>query len=205
MVRSMYTPDESRLAETLQVQARSIRDVQRATGTEKDQTVLRLSRAVDYLASLRSYAVNGGNWNTGTIPNDQTTRWDDGPVVQVANIDVPWRKMLVTSSVGEASVDPASGGTIIAYISFWVLDAKGGVAVDFRSYYAGRRFSLTRDGLSISTGPRLVTVDPTTHPGPYTVRMQFGSWASIIGTGDPSIQFNSPSLTVQIIGNGVPD
>jgi hypothetical protein len=90
-------------------------------------------------------------------------------------------------------------------VSFWVLDANGDATVDNRAYYAGRLYSLARLGLSISTGPRLVTISPSLNPGPYTVRMQFGYWASTTGTTDASIQFNSPSLTVQIVGDGVPD
>lgn len=205
MVRSFYTPPEERLPETLKGLQKSVDDAQRATGTEKNQTLDRLTKAVEYLSSLRAFSANGASWNTGTIPNDQVVRWDDGTVVQITDVDAPWRKMLVTASVGEASVSPPSGGFVIAYISFWVLDASGNVAVDYRSYYAGRLYSGTRLGLSISTGQRLVTVDPTVHPGPYTVRLQFGHWASTTGTGAASIQFNSPSLNVQIIGDGVPD
>lgn len=205
MVRSFYTPDEKRLSEALKALDKANREANRPTGTEKARTLEGLSRAVDYLASLRVYATNGGGWNTGTIPNDQVLRWDDGSTVEIANIDVPWRKMLVTASVGEASVAPATDGYIEAFVSFWVLDANGDVAVDFRSYYAGRFYTKERAGISISTGPRLVTVNPDVNPGPYTVRLQFGHWASIVGTGSPSIQFNSPSLTVQIIGDGVPD
>ena len=205
MVREMFIPPERRLAETLKQQDKSIQDAQRPTGTEKNQTLAQLAKSIDYLSSLQYYARNGGNWNTGTIPNDQTTRWDDGSVVEIANIDVPWKKMLVTASVGEASVAPASGGYVIAFVSFWVLDVTGGVAVDFRSYYAGRFYTNERAGISISTGPRLVTVNPDVNPGPYTVRVQFGHWATTAGTGDPWIQFNSPSLNVQIIGDGVPD
>lgn len=205
MVREMYIPPERRLAETLKQQSKSIQDAQRPTGTEKNQTLAQLAKSIDYLSSLKYYARNGGNWNTGTIPNDQTNRWDDGSVVEIANVDVPWNKMLVTASVGEASVAPATDGYVIAFVSFWVLDVNGDVAVDFRAYYAGRFYTKERAGISISTGPRLVTVDPLAHPGPYTVRLQFGHWASIVGTGSPSIQFNSPSLTVQIIGDGVPD
>ena len=205
MVREMFIPPERRLAETLKQQDKSIQDAQRPTGTEKNQTLAQLAKSIDYLSSLQYYARNGDNWNTGTIPNDQTTRWDDGPGIEIANVDARWKKMLVTASVGEASVAPATDGYVIAYVSFWVLDANGDVAVDYRSYYAGRFYSKERAGISISTGPRLVTVNPDLNPGPYTVRLQFGHWASIVGTGSPSIQFNSPSLVVQIIGDGVPD
>lgn len=207
MSRSFYTPPEKRLAEELKAQTKSLQDVQRPTGTEKEQTVARLIKTVDYLASLRYYAVNGGSWNTGIIPKDEVIRWSDGTVVQVANIDVPYRKMIVTASVGEASVTPGSGSgvAIEAFVSFWVLDVNGDPVGDYRSYYAGRMYQLTRSGLSLSTGPHVAYVNPVVNPGPYTVRLQFGYWSTVAGTGDPTIQFNSPSLTVQIIGDGVPD
>lgn len=201
----MFTPPEQRLPETLKALGKSLQDAQRATGTEKNRTLEQLGKAVDYLSSLQLYSRNGGNWNTGTIPNDQVSRWDDGSGVEIANIAVPHNKMQVTASVGEASVSPAAGGYVIAYISFWVLDVNGAVTGDNRSYFAGRFYTGQRAGISISTGPRLVTVNPATNPGPYTVRVQFGHWATTAGTGDPWIQFNSPSLNVQIIGDGVPD
>jgi hypothetical protein len=207
MVRSMFTPDEKRLGETLKSLDKSVRDVQRPTGTEKDQTVQRLITAVDYMSSLRTYSATGNFWSTGTIPRDQTVRWDDGTMVQIGPIDIPWGKAVVTASAGEASVSPGTDATIIALISFRVFDALGvqiGSDTNVQAI-AGRLYSLERMGLSISTGPRIVVINPAIHPGPYTVRLQFGNWASITGTGDPSITFNAPTLHVQIIGDGVPD
>jgi len=201
----MWTPPEDRLAETLKAQAKSLQDVQRPTGTEKDQSIARLIRTTDYLASLRYYSVNGPGLNTGIIPKDEVIRWSDGPVVEVASIDVPWQKIIVTASVGEASVTPGTGAAIEAFVSFWVLDTFGNPVGDYRSYYAGRMYQLSRAGLSLSPGPHAAYVNPLDNTGPYTVRMQFGYWSTVAGTGDPSIQFNSPSLTVQIIGDGVPD
>jgi hypothetical protein len=207
MVRSFYTPDEKRLPETLKALGKSVQDAQRATGTEKNQTLVRLSKAVDYMTTLRTYSATGNFWSTGTIPRDQTVRWDDGTMVEIGPIDIPWNKAVVTASAGEASVSPGTDAAIIALISFRVFDAFGAqIGSDTNvQAIAGRLYSLGRMGLSISSGPRIVVIDPVIHPGPYTVRLQFGHWASITGTGDPSITFNAPTLHVQIIGDGVPD
>ncbi|MFJ4166282.1 hypothetical protein ACIPY5_12060 [Microbacterium sp. NPDC089698] len=203
----MFTPPEDRLAETLKQQASSIRDVQRGTGTEKNRTLEQLFKAVTYLTTLNTYAASGASWNTGTIPNDQVTRWADGTLVEIAGIDIPYGKVLVTASVGESSVAPASGGWISGMVSFRIFDANGTATdtdVEVKNR-AGRLYGAERMGVTISTTPQVMVIDRNAHPGPYKIRLQYGYWASIAGTGDPSINFNAPSLTVQIIGDGVPD
>lgn len=57
MARQFYIPDEQRLANTLQQQARSLADVQRPTGTEREQTLLKLQAALEELQARASKRV----------------------------------------------------------------------------------------------------------------------------------------------------
>lgn len=83
MVRQFYVPDDKRLPAVLKQQARSLSDVQRPTGTEKDRTVRRLGETVAALPipgleldSSAGFAVTG-DWVTRasatlTVPAGRT-------------------------------------------------------------------------------------------------------------------------------------
>jgi hypothetical protein len=195
------------LADVLRAQDDRQRDVERASGTQRANSLRRLQRMIDYLASLVTFAASGDGWNSGSIPLDETIRWNDGNVVEITGLEIPTDRMTVEASVGEASIQPG-GDYVTAFISFRVYDVNGALVPvnEGVATRAGRIFTNQRIGMTISTGPRPVTItDRAAHPGPYTVRVQYGAWAASANGTECSIQFNAPSLTVEIIGDGVPE
>lgn len=154
-----------------------------------------------YLAGLRTYGGTAPSFNSGSVPNDAVTRWFDSTIA--ITLDVPTKKLLVTASVGEASVDP-DGSFVIGRVSYEIRDSSGavlsGCAVGTNS---GKIYTAERMGLSISTGPqRHEIVDPIANPGPYTVSLFGGMWVAAANAGPCSTQYNDPSLVVQVIGEG---
>lgn len=155
-----------------------------------------------YLAGLRTYGVNAFNKNTGTVPNDNVTRYFD--LEASVTLAIPTRKFLVTASVGEASVVPG-GSFVIAHITYDIRDANFVEIAGSGTlgHNRGRLYTATRLGLSISTGPQKHEIfDPVANPGPYTVRLFGGMWVASANTTPASTQFNDPSLVVQVIGEG---
>lgn len=61
MPRQFYISDEERLAKILKQQARSLSDVQRPTGTEREQTLARLQSAVAELDARKSQVFVASN------------------------------------------------------------------------------------------------------------------------------------------------
>lgn len=176
------------------------------SGTSSFQTTTKMQATLAYLASLEAYGDNGSHTSTGTVPNNDTwyyfaTAPNDTAIV---GVDFPTSRALVTASVGEASVTPG-GSFVIANVSFEVTDGLGNVVPGYgRGGFAqGRLYTNSRLGLSISTGPVEVAVDRLATPPPYTVRLFGGMWVASANTTPASTVFNTPTLRVEVIGDGV--
>lgn len=181
----------------------------RSSGTQRARAVVRLQETVDYLASLTTFFAQGSNFNTGTVPDDETFHWFDATPdsCEITGMEIPTGKCLVTATVGEASVQPG-GSYVVAAISFELYDADGtlipGTASSGTADHHARLFTNARMGTSLNTPDYLAEFDPVAYPGPYRAVMKFGMWVASANTSACSTQFNYPSLRVQVIGDGVP-
>lgn len=183
--------------------------LERSTGTQRARAVARLQGAVDYLASLVTYFAQGSNFNTGTVPGDDTFHWFEATPdsCEITGMEIPTGKCLVAATVGEASVQPG-GSYVVATISFEIYDGGGnlipGTDSSGTADHHARLFTNARMGASLNTPDYLAEFDPVEYPGPYRAVMKFGMWVSSLNTSACSTQFNYPSLRVQVIGDGVP-
>lgn len=186
---------------------RRVRALEAPSGTQREQTADKTTATLNYLAGLQTYGSTGVTFATlSNQPADGTVRWfllATAPNNHVIGpINVPTGRLLVTASMGEASITPADG-FMIAYVSFRVNDVDGKtiVATGART---GRLYFNQRIGQGISTGPQLVTIDPVLYKGPFTVTPLIGIWGQNTGSGQTiSCVYNTPSLNVEIIGDGV--
>ncbi|WP_353144745.1 hypothetical protein [Acinetobacter pragensis] len=87
MPRQFYIPDEQRLATILKQQARSLSDVQRPTGTERERTLLRLQQAVDELQARTSSTVTAAS--VSAVANDPGTGTAWGQASRSITIPAP--------------------------------------------------------------------------------------------------------------------
>lgn len=192
---------------------RQVNDLSSPSGTQRGQTSDRIAGAVAYLNSLRTYgSVGAGSATLSNIPADGTTRWysigpgaADGPNSHfVGPIEVPTGKLLVTASVGEASITPNNNGFMIAYVSFRVLDADG-VTVMGIGAKSGRLYFNARIGTGMTTGPQVVDCDPSRYRAPFRATLYVGIWGQNTGQGAQTVTcaFNTPALRVEVIGDGV--
>lgn len=154
----------------------------------------------NFLRGLKTYGASNDLLATGTVPNDGVTRFFyPTPDMIVQDIDVPTSKLLISASVGEASITPG-GSFVVAYAGFTVRDIDNGVVTPARS---ANVYTNTRQGLPMSTGQQYVDIDPVANPGPYTIRFYTGMWVATLNTTACSTQFSDMSLVVQIVGEGV--
>lgn len=184
---------------------RRLADIRTPSGTQRVQGVEQIQATVNYLASLKTHGFSGSSpLITGVVANDAVNHWfATSPDTTVGSIDCPTGRMLITASVGEASLTPG-GSFVIGLVSFSVKDANGdNIPNAGLAQNTGRLYTDRRMGLGISTGPTLVTVDPALNPGPYQIRGFVGMWVASANTTDCSGVFQSVSLTVQVIGDGV--
>ena len=156
-----------------------------------------------YLSSLKTLAAGGAPAvGTGTVANDNVVHWFASSPDTGVTMECPTGRMLVTASVGEASLTPG-GSFVIGYVSYSVRDNLG-VAIPGATLGAnsGRFYTNQRAGISISSGPQLVTIDRATYPGPYLVRAFVGLWVASANTLPCSGTFNDLALVAQVIGEG---
>lgn len=173
-----------------------------------DAQIASLTKVVTYLASLRSHNDTGANFTLSNQPSDGTFRYFSTGAAQPEATEVtvacPTGKMIVSAALGEASVTPPMG-YCITEIAVRVTDANGvnmpvGTVGCFARLYTNMRF-----GQSLRTNDALVTItDPIANPGPYRVRLVVGVWGAAGNLGLMTVAVNQPSITVQIIGDGVP-
>lgn len=183
-------------------------ELERLTGSQRNGSSDKIARAVAYLASLRTHNDTGANFTLANQPSDGTFRYFSTGASQPAATEVtvacPTGKMIVSAAVGEASVTPPMG-YCITEIAVRVTDANGanltvGTVGCFARLYTNMRF-----GQSLRTNDALVTIpDPIVNPGPYRVRLVVGVWGAAGNLGMVTVAINQPSITVQIIGDGVP-
>lgn len=193
------------IADELRAIRDQIRDLSSPSGTQRYGSVGRIEKTLDYLSSLQTFGASGAApVTTGTVANDALNHWfASTPDTRIENLEIPTGRCRVTASVGEASIAPG-GSFVVGYVTYSMRDANGvvvpgaGIGVE-----SGRLYTSQRMGLSISTGPQFVTVDPGLNPGPYLVRAFVGMWVAAANTDPCSGTFNDLSLEVEIIGSGV--
>lgn len=200
--------DYEKIAAELHNIGRRLDELERPTGSQRMLNSSMISRQIAYLASLRTYNDTGANFTLSDQPSDGTFRYFSTGASQPAATEVtvacPTGKMIVSGAIGEASVTPPAG-YCITEIAIRVTDANGvsiaaGTVGCFARLYTNMRF-----GQSLRTNDALVTIpDPVANPGPYRVRMVVGVWGAASNTGTMTVVINQPSVTVQIIGDGVP-
>lgn len=180
--------------------------VERPSGSQRAGTTDSVERTVAYLASLITVADNGAApLSTGTVANDNVVHWFATSPDTTVTLDCPTGKLLVTASCGEASITPG-GDFVVAYVSYSVRDANN-VVIPGAGLGAkdGRRYTSIREGIGLTTNQQLVIIpDPVAYPGPYKVRAFYGMWVGPSNTTPASCLFQSQSLVVQVIGDGVP-
>lgn len=186
---------------------RRVSSLESPSGTQRGLTADKTTATLAYLAGLQSYgSVGTASATLSAQPADGTVRWFTTAVAPnnhvIGPVYVPTGRMLVTASVGEASMTPADG-FMIAYVSFRVNDAAG-KAVVATGARTGRLYFNQRIGQGISTGPSLVNIDSAQFAGPFTITPLIGIWGQNTGSGQAvSCVYNNPSLRVEIIGDGV--
>ena len=193
------------LVEQIKDVKRRLSRLESPSGTQRYGSVETIEATLAYLSSLQAFGASGSPAViTGTVANDETNYWfASSPDTRVENLAIPTGRCLVTASVGEASLTPG-GSFVLGYVSYSVRDANGDVVPGAAlGTNRGRLYTGQRMGLSISTGPQLVTVDPAVNPGPYLVRAFVGMWVAAANTTPCSGVFNDLSLRVEIIGSGV--
>lgn len=183
---------------------RQLRELQKPTGTQVQDTATTASATLNYLAGLKKLSVGTASYNSGDIPNDGVIRWYTSPTPLSITVAIPTRTVIVTVEAGEASI---VGGQIAqAFAGFRVSAANGltvpgtGLgAITGRLYVANLRL-----GARIATPAKPVIItDPMSYPGPYTIEGFFGVWAAASNTVAMNVQFNDLAMTVEVIGNGV--
>ncbi len=198
-------PGYGALVDRLSKVERDIARLGTPSGTQRMLTSDTTQATVAYLASLKSYASTGvGSVQLTNQPGDGVVRWFQVGAAPnnhvIGPIDVPTGRLLITASVGEASMAPVPTEFMIAYISFRVNNANGDIVVATNSY-SGRAYFNQRIGLGLTTGPVGITVDPL--EGPFTITPVIGIWGQVGSGGTNSCTYNNPSLRVEIIGSGV--
>lgn len=181
--------------------------LERPGGTQRSGTTSTVEDTVAYLQSLQAYGSSGASSTTlSAQAADGVVRWFfvSSTVSQrhiIGPIEVPTGRMLVTASLGEASMTPADG-FMIAYVSFNVQDADGKVLVG-NGARTGRLYFNQRIGAGLTTGPSQVII-PSTARGPFTITPVVGIWGQNTGSGQTiTCVYNNPSLRVEIVGSGV--
>lgn len=200
--------DEDRLAAEIRDLKSRLDELERPTGSQRKRNSDAIARQVAYLSSLRTHNDTGANFTLSDQPSDGTFRYFSTGAAQPAATEVtvacPTGKMIVSGAVGEASVTPPMG-YCITEIAIRVTDANGvGMTVGTVGCFA-RLYTNMRFGQSLRTNDALVTIaDPIANPGPYRVRMVVGVWGVNGNVGTITVAISQPSVTVQIIGDGVP-
>lgn len=180
-----------------------ISKAERPGGTQYAETTDVTARTVAYLLSLKTDGATGVATSTGTVANDGVVHYFTTTSLVQVNIDAPTQKMIVTASVGEASMTPG-GSFVVGYVTYRIKDIYGvQVPGAVTGSNSGRLYTGARFGASISTGPCIHEIDPVLNPGPYEVTLIVGVWVSTLNTTPCSGTFNDPSLVVQIVGDGV--
>lgn len=161
----------------------------------------RYAGTVAHAASLKTYASAGANINVNPVPNDNTVRYVQVAGASIVIPSVPTGELVITASLGECEIRP-DGGLMVGYITYQVKDANNvTVAAPFGTNN-GRISFPTRIGVSITTGECYHPVDTVAHPGPYTVYLFVGHWASSAGGLAGIVDFRDPALVVKVIGEG---
>jgi hypothetical protein len=99
---------------------------------------------------------------------------------------------------------PGGAGYVQAGISFELKDANGvDVPGASRLNDWSRFYTNQHGGVPLSTGPQFVEIDDiVAHPGPYSLRFWATAWSHTLNTGAISIQYEDPTITLTVIGEG---
>lgn len=209
MGRAAETPldDWDKISAKFRAMERRLDELERPTGSQRNLNTERIGLQVAYLASLKTLNDTGANFSVSGVAADGTFRYYSSGATQPnateMTIDVPTGKMLISGSVGEVSLTPP-GDYAIAQIGVFVTDANGvsipsGTAGCYARLYTNMRF-----GQSLRTNDALVTIpDQVANPGPYRVRLNLGLWGASSSPGTITCAVSQPSVTVQIVGDGV--
>lgn len=213
--RGAIPSDLGWLVDELDSYGRRLDTLEQPTGSQANSNssrltaqIANLSKIVTYLTGLRFHNDTGANVSFTDQPSDGTWRYFSTGAAQPAATEVtvacPTGKMIVSAACGEASVTPPMG-YCITELSVRVTDANGvGMTVGTVGCFA-RLYTNQRFGQSLRTNDALVTIaDPIANPGPYRVRLVVGLWGVNGNLGTMTVAINQPSITVQIIGDGVP-
>lgn len=110
MVKAMYTPEQARLAATLKNQARSISDVQRPTGTEKNRSLLKLEHAIAELADQQDRIEDSARiYSASTGATHSSASWmPNPPSVSAKSLSRKFRITVTGGSSGGATINTFS-------------------------------------------------------------------------------------------------
>jgi hypothetical protein len=173
------------------------------TGTSSYGAVAKMQATIDYLLGLQSYAGVSNTFSSGTVPDDDAWHYfEPTPALVLSSIEIPTGRCVIEASLGEVSVTPG-GSFVVGGVTFDLKDANGAsIAGGDLGNDVGRLYTNQRLGVSVSTGMQFVSINPTTNPGPYSVRLYGAMWVSSLNTTPSSATFNDPALTLRVIENG---
>lgn len=102
MPRQFYISDEERLAKILKQQARSLSDVQRPTGTEREQTLARLQSMVDELSRQQARLADAARvYSAASGASQQGPGWvTTTPAVTASSLSKQFRVTVTGGSSG---------------------------------------------------------------------------------------------------------
>lgn len=200
--------DFDKIAAELRDMRRRLDELERSSGSQRNLNTEMISRQIAYLAGLKTDADTGANITLTNIVADGTFRYfttgSSQPNATELLIDCPTGKMIVTGAVGEASITPPNNFCIIE-VAVFVSDANGVNIPIGTTGCNARRYTDRREGLNMRTNDGLVTIaDPIANPGPYRVRLLIGVWGAAGSSTGVTCSISSPSVTAQVIGDGVP-
>ncbi|WP_416444759.1 hypothetical protein AB3K78_15570 [Leucobacter sp. HNU] len=193
MPRQFYISDEERLAKILKQQARSLSDVQRPTGTEREQTLARLQSAVAELDARVASTISAPDFSvTATDPGGApgNANWQSGQRQFVLPTPSGGARFADISVSGDLAGSSSAGTQPTAYLA--ILNGNSVVATEMvgvpKAGSAGYppiwnpRFRLSADVLVAAT------------PFPLTIRLYVGAYSS---GGNVTITVTSLSATVR--------
>jgi hypothetical protein len=195
--------DMERLGNELARMQEVIQSLASPSGTQRVASVSTLQRTVDYLASLRTVALNGSSISDYPVPKDATWRYQATNAV-ISNFEIPTGHAIIRASCSRVGIVPA-GAYVEGGIGFEIVDANGNVPSGY-----GRASTLARLWTDRAMAMPLVTPDthffpnPTVNPGPYTITAWIAGWAASTNTVDVDIDFAYSTIYAQVFGSGVP-